>query len=521
MHFGDIKCTEHSKEICCLYCKVCDKLICMQCVTKTHKSHDFEEISSGYSIRKENLRNHAIKLKEQEETLTNDIEKLNKMKEEDKLQYGQVKKEITTHEKSVKDEVEQYSNSLTDELDRKWGSHQTAIDREIDQVNEIKIKIQEKVKKSEDVMNIEGVTEFFQKTEEIETSFKEDVKITPLEKDNIPSFISGKQYQISDFGKLKAKNEMSEMDEENESGMKIKLNMGNEYSTDLINILRVTHSSDGSIWLYSPLDDDHNTGSLRKVELIENTLHEISKYELIAHDMTVTPSNDILLSTNDVKIKRIGNKTGQLMNTKYTAGSLVPSAICMKGNTILFSAVNRDYPVHGRRVVIRMNRNGKQERLHEYWGNGEPIFSFPLSLACSNDKENIFVVDGLSGHRESAFRIIFFLGTETIEIYKGHSSVNSFDQQFCPTDIQAAPSNNIIVNDFSTNTLQILNPSGQLSAYVSLNEMGIQNSYSLCCTSKQLFIGCITDEENECEQNQEQIMAKLYELNIEGCSHLV
>ncbi|XP_052087432.1 E3 ubiquitin-protein ligase TRIM33-like [Mytilus californianus] len=241
IYFGNIKCTEHSEETCCLYCKVCDKLICMQCVTKTHKSHIFEEISNGYSIRKENLKKHAITLKEQDKTLTNDIEKLIKIKEEDKLQSGQVKKEITTHEKSVKDEVEQYTKSLIDELDTKWGSRQTAIDKEIDRVNELKIKIQQKVKKSEDVMNIKEVTDFFQKTEEIKNYIKEDVQISPLEKDSIPSFISGKLCQNCNFGNLKSKNEM---DEEKKSSMKIELKIGKKYSTNLLSIMRVKHSID-------------------------------------------------------------------------------------------------------------------------------------------------------------------------------------------------------------------------------------------------------------------------------------
>ncbi|CAC5386592.1 unnamed protein product [Mytilus coruscus] len=329
--------------------------------------------------------------------------------------------------------------------------------------------------------------------------------------------------QNCNFGKLKSKNEM---DEEKESCMKIELKIGKKYSTNLLSIMRVKHSIDGSIWVYSPSDDDHKTGSLQKLKLIENTLHEISKYELVVHDMTITPLNDILLCTDNDKIEGIDNKTGQLRNTKYNAclnaGCLVPSAICMKGNTIIFSAVNTDYPAHGRRVVIRLNKNGKQEHLHEYWGNGKPIFSFPLFLQCSNDKDNIFVVDGLSGEPLSAFRIILILGTEKIDKYVGHSSINSFDQKFCPTDIQVAPSNNIIVNDFNTDTLHILNPSGQLSAYVSLSDMGIQNSFSLCCTSTQLFIGCHPVQENECESIQENTnIAKLCELNIEGCSHFV
>lgn len=232
--------------------------------------------------------------------------------------------------------------------------------------------------------------------------------------------------------------------------------------------------------------------------------------------MIVTPWNDILLCTNDNKIKRIVNTTGELRNSKYNVGYLIPVSICMKDNFIVVGAINNNYPQYGKRVVIKMNKNGRHDNRYEYKTSGEPIFIYPISLACTNDAQNIFVVDGLSDINGDRITMLMQDNDDNnIRYYKGHSSINSFHKNFTPTAIQATPSNNIIVNDLGTNTLHILNTSGQLYAYIDLSDTGIQQGFSLCCISKQLFIGCI------CDSNKEHINSKLYELSIEDCSHLV
>lgn len=152
MHFGDIKCTDHSDQNCCLYCKLCDQLICLQCVTKTHKSHIFEEIYSGYTIKKDNLRKNILTMKEQEETLTTEIEKLEKIKEENKLKVSKVNEKITTHENVVKEKLEKYTKSVREELNKKACSIQMVNEKEIGEVNDMRMKLQEKVKIAEDLI---------------------------------------------------------------------------------------------------------------------------------------------------------------------------------------------------------------------------------------------------------------------------------------------------------------------------------------------------------------------------------
>ncbi|XP_071135688.1 tripartite motif-containing protein 2-like [Mytilus edulis] len=507
IHFGNIKCTEHCEETCCLYCQLCDKLICMQCVTKTHKSHIFEEIKCGYLIKKDNLVIHTKTLKNHQETLTNEIEKLEKLKDENNLKYRQVKKEITTHEKVVKEEVENYTLSLMNKLDENLDLMQQGTEKKIDIVKTMKVKIQEKLTKAEEFINLKDGTKFFQNIEEIEKSLKEDVQMTTFEKETLQNFVPGK-LDLCNFGKLKSNNGTS--DEDEKASIQLELSIGKEYVTSVSHVTLVVTSSDGYLWMCSQFSTPK---LLMKTKPTGNMLQEITKHEIFISSMAVTPWNDILLCTNDNRVKRIDNQTGQLRNSKYNVGFLRPVSIFVKDNFTLVGAINRDYPEYGRRVVIKMNENGQHTHTAEFNENNQPIFIYPLFLACTNYAQEIFVIDGLS--YACGYRIAMILKNNNIKYYTGHSSINSFNKPFRPMSIQAAPSNNIIVNDVSTNTLHILNQTGKLSAYMNLSDIGIQNGFSLCCNEKQLFIG------SEYDQNKKDTKAKVYELNIQGCSHLV
>ncbi|XP_076078767.1 uncharacterized protein LOC143048778 [Mytilus galloprovincialis] len=522
IHFGDIKCTDHSDQTCCMYCKSCNKLVCVQCVIKTHKSHVFEEISSGYSLKRENLRKHTLTMKKQEEILTNEIEKLEIIQKDNKIQYQGVNEKIITHEKAVNDEVEKFTKSVKDELDTKWDLIQVGTAREIDRVKERRMTIQERMKKAEDLMNIKDGNKFFKNIKDIEISLNESFQYTAQKKDVkeiLPTFVPGNFIQ-DNFGLLKFKNGSSK-DAENPC-TKIDLKIGKEYLTTVDTVYRVAHCKDGHIWICSNIG---TSGILQKVQPTGNKLKEISSYKIIVYDMAVSKWNGILLCTNDNQIQGIDERISRLRNCKldFGVGYVIPSAICSREFLIVVGAINNDYPKHGKRVVIRMNEKGQNEHVMEYDTYGQPIFTYPLSVACTNDMQNVFVIDGLSHDTYSAFRLVILLGKDNIAYYKGHSTLNnSFYKKFCPIAIQAAPSNNILVLDISINALHILSPIGQLSAYVSLSDMGIQCSFSLCCTSTKLFIGCRSFQRNGCESNRESMdMAKLYELNIEGCSYLV
>ncbi|CAC5386590.1 unnamed protein product [Mytilus coruscus] len=389
---------------------------------------------------------------------------------------------------------------------------QQGTEKEIERVKTMKEKIQEKLTKAEEFININDGAKFFQNIEGIEKSLKEDVQLTTFEKETMPTFVPGK-LDLCNFGKIKSNNDIS--DEDENASVKLKLSIGKEYVTSLSHVARVGISSDGYVWIYS---QSSRSQLLMKTKQTGNMLKEITKHEIFIRSMAVTPWNDILLCNNNERIQRFDTRTGQLRNSKYNVGSLGPVSICVKDNFIVVGAINRDYPVHGRRVVIKMNKNGQHIYTAEFHENYAPIFIYPLSLVCTDDAQNIFVIDGLS-HTHGC-RIAMVLQNNNIQYYEGHSSINSFNKPFRPTSIQAAPSSNIIVNDTSTNTLHILDPYGRLSAYMNLNDMGIHNGFSLCCTEKQLFIGCHTVQKDGCE-NQEKTKASLYELNIEGCSHLV
>ncbi|XP_063399064.1 uncharacterized protein LOC134683683 [Mytilus trossulus] len=41
--FSEVKCAEHSNQVCCLYCNSCNKLVCPKCITQVHNGHELIE----------------------------------------------------------------------------------------------------------------------------------------------------------------------------------------------------------------------------------------------------------------------------------------------------------------------------------------------------------------------------------------------------------------------------------------------------------------------------------------------
>ena len=74
LDFTNIKCSLHDNQKCCLYCKLCDQVICPRCVLSTHNKHDLAEISEGYDIKVENLKTTRTNLHQEKVNMETEIE---------------------------------------------------------------------------------------------------------------------------------------------------------------------------------------------------------------------------------------------------------------------------------------------------------------------------------------------------------------------------------------------------------------------------------------------------------------
>lgn len=205
--------------------------------------------------------------------------------------------------------------------------------------------------------------------------------------------------------------------------------------------------------------------------------------------MTVTESNNLLISTGESNLKEISSDTDTLRDTVYKVSSIVPLAVCTTSdNKVLVGGVSSDYPKQRRKAaVILINQNGDRERVYEHDQHKKPIFTCPWRITTTSNG-NIYVVDCLDEDRGRV--IVLGQGGDIIDIYTGHTEINNIIQ-FKPEGVVTIPRDNVIVTDMNSQTLHILSNTGLLLAYYKTSDINIFYPFSLAFSLRgQLFIGC-------------------------------
>ncbi|CAC5361675.1 unnamed protein product [Mytilus coruscus] len=183
----------------------------------------------------------------------------------------------------------------------------------------------------------------------------------------------------------------------------IKLEISKEYITDLNNIHLIAVCSDGSMWMA-----DNARSKLQHVTLRENRTKVITSLNTKIYGIATTHSNNILVTTDETKLKQINTVTGEITDSRYDVKPLYPRAIHVTSDhRVIIRQVSRQgIPATGRRVVVVMDQEGKQLQEYEHDKHNKPLFTFPaditstkrlftyLYVTCTS-KGKIYVVDWL------------------------------------------------------------------------------------------------------------------------------
>ncbi|CAC5400484.1 unnamed protein product [Mytilus coruscus] len=98
--FIPVKCKDHRKQLCCMYCITCELLVCPKCIAKTHRSHLMEEIQTICQQKVEEMK----KLQDQVHTkIEKFIGKLNLMAEIEKSKSNEIEQKILEEEKQARE----------------------------------------------------------------------------------------------------------------------------------------------------------------------------------------------------------------------------------------------------------------------------------------------------------------------------------------------------------------------------------------------------------------------------------
>ncbi|XP_052098620.1 uncharacterized protein LOC127733298 [Mytilus californianus] len=497
LDFTNIKCQDHSEQSSCLFCTNCDKLVCPSCIAKVHKKHDLTEISDAYNLKIDILKKRQIKLQKEKDEITATKDQLNQFQNCETSNYTKVSTDILNHEKVLKAAVVKHIAKLRNELDQNHQASSKANEEVINDIYKSEIQIDEKYSDVQDFINTTDISKFFQNVNRIEKSTELSVPKPEISLGSTLQFIPGEITQ-SNIGVIQRVDIPS-------ADAKVSLSFFNQYQTNLPLISYLSACHDDSLWIACDSDE-----VLQKVKPEGTNLKTISTFNIDVYGMAISKSDDLLLAVSDKsKLQMISSTTGKVTDTVYDINPFIPGAIHItSGGQVIVGGYNDE-----RVAVFVINKNGDHEAVYEHDHHKQPIFSYPCSITTTSNG-NIQVADydpnDLGLNEDSGKLVVLGKARDVINIYKGDSEINK-EEPFRPAGIVTTPRDNVIVVDVDTNTLHILNNSGQLITYINTTDHGMgPNSLSLTPTG-QFYIGTTLPEDTTAKE------AKLYKVNISGC----
>ena len=134
--------------------------------------------------------------------------------------------------------------------------------------------------------------------------------------------------------------------------------------------------------------------------------------------------------------------------------------------------------------------------------NNKPIFSYPRRIETTRNG-NIFIVDEYQSNRGI---VVVIRPNGACQFY----NTNTDDKPFYPISILVTTRDNVLILDYYSNYLHIMNNEGDLVTYFNLTEIGIVRPHSLAMSPLgSLYIGNI-NEFNAPEHSK----SSLYELEF-------
>ncbi|XP_076104382.1 uncharacterized protein LOC143073036 [Mytilus galloprovincialis] len=492
LDFTNIKCQDHSGQSSCLFCTNCDKLVCPTCIAKVHKKHDLTEISDAYNLKKERLKKRQSKLQKEKNKITATKDQANMIYDAENSNYAKVRTDILNHEKVLKQAVEKHIAKLRNELDQNHKACTKANEESIKAISKSERQIEEKFNDVQDFINTTDITKFFKEVCQMERSIEVAIPKPEISCRKTLQFIPEEITQ-SNIGVLQSID--IPLPEVN-----VSLNVVNQYQTNLSVVTYLSLCPDDSLWITCPID--------KVVQILKpegTKLKTISTFNMV-YGIAVTASDDLLVSTGESRLQMIRSTTGKVTDSLYDVGPLLPRAVHItSGGRVIVGGVNKE----GRGAVFVMNKNGDHEAVYEHDKHNQPIFDYPKRITTTSNG-NIHVSDYHPGEGSGKVVVLGKAG-DVINIYKGDTEINK-EEPFRPEGIATTPRDNVIVVDPYTDTLHILNNSGQLITYIKTTDNGIAYPNAFAFSQMgQLYIGCSTPGDSTAKD------AKIYKVNISGC----
>lgn len=447
---NNVPCTRHKKKFVFLFCKTCDELICMECISSSHKKHELEIIEttcdekvklSKASISHGLIHCHieTLKLAIREDVYTKG--------------YDNALKNIDETESKLKEAIEKYADEQRQKIQLEMKSRQDFITEKKHVIKET----EQSIKQSEVKLNAAIESKMAAKVIGVASEIGKDIP------DLVFKDFPGKTYDFSIqridplslshlFGSLK----QTDVPDELCPIFEIMRN----FSFDS-RVLKI--QDDNKIW-----SKNSESNILSQYEI--NVKGQVAKIKEIAisgkiFQMALTPSNDILLCMGDKSIIKLVSQAG-IETIFITLAPLFPHGIHVTIEGFVIVGVsdteNEEEKSNGKLIIFSMD--GSQKQTFQFDEQTNKLFHVPRCIT-TNVNNDILIIDRIGQY---SGRIVALKNDGAFRwTYKGNPRINILECNcpFDPYDIVTTHAGLVIVADCYSHYIHILSCHGKFLTY--------------------------------------------------------
>ena len=477
----NIRCQIHKSKLCFMFCRTCDVLVCSNCISSSHKKHDLESIDQVCMEKIEQLK--VIRDNISQNVVRCETE--NKFLEKDDFKWDSFSvyaiKNIDERENKMIEEISKYAQELRDNIEKNKSKNKHMIAEMAKEIDKTRNTLEDQQEKIQLGIESTKAAIIFAVAAEHGGCFS-DLSFTKL-RPEIQEFLSGEQHISRSFGILTSVN-LSNISHDTE------LKVLKSYTTDLPDVDCLV-SQDNKTWIHS------NASDVLKQVVIDAKIKTIKEIPVKIYDLTLTKSNDILISIVDSSEVKLITQSGQI-KPFLSLSPLLPTGIHVTNNNDIILGVvddgDTDRCLTGKscRKIVVLAENKKEKQSYQYNKCKQRLFTVPFRI--TNVNSDIVVIDRTS---DDDGRVVVLGKQGDVKwIYQGHSEINTGDKPFHPCDIVTTSVGNAIVADRNNHILHVISgEGGQLLTYKIMSDHGVILPLSLAIdTSARLLVGCNASE---------------------------
>ncbi|XP_063406801.1 E3 ubiquitin-protein ligase TRIM71-like [Mytilus trossulus] len=480
---NNIPCDKHKKKEYIKYCIDCIELVCEDCIHKTHREHELEEINKGCD---DPIGITKARLSKDLWFCENESNQLQKSTQMCLSSYDNARKKIDIREKEMKGEIEKYANQLRAKIKTKKDNienRRKTSEKKIKDIRDILNDIESELKKAQKSCRADKIIKAIR---EINNIFP-NLDFHPLPQE-LSDFMSGGITVSEIFGSLQSTpitNEQHNID----------FQVIKSYTTELNSVHRMLTLDNKAAWISS-----YEMTTLSKVS-VDNKIRTVKNISADVNDMSLTASKNILLSLScSTDVSLLTTKTGEI-KPFLSLSPLYPGSIHItKHNEIILGVMEEggtnDLTDKSFKLIV-FGMNGKQKQSFEYDKHKQRMFTLPDRIT-SNVNDDIVVIDHSTNYNGRV--VVLDQEGQVKWTYQGNLQVNLGKDLFYPSDIVTTSVGHVIVSDINGHALHVLSQQGALLICKVMTDQGIIHPMSLDIDIKgQLWVGCISEDGESCD----------------------